>query len=193
MENVTKEKLTTEEIERRIAEAKSKRQNKMEVLSLPKGVKVSYFQSLKNPNQVLTVVRRFDKTKGVVEFGFSVNHAPSTVKNVIVDRKSNTTIISVKKSPGDTFSRKQGRTLALQRLNSGGLKAHVVGDEYPVASCLRLLSESLPDSSSAKPIAEHWYHVFPARRHETAMSVAAPTPVKPTSFLDVLMNFFRGK
>lgn len=189
---IKKEKLTQEEIDARLAEAAKKRRKPRKHLSLPRGTKVSYFRNFKNPNQVLTIVRKFDKASKTVEFGFSVNHAPSNLQSVVVDKTANSVTFSYKKVPGDLFSRKEGRTLALERLQSGGLKAHVVGNEFPVAACLRLLSESLPTSSSAKALAEFWYKSFPERTG-TALT-KTPPPAQPSkSFLDVLMDFFRGK
>lgn len=188
--NTEKQKLTQEEIDSRIAAAKERRRKPTKYTALPKGVKVSYFENVMVPNQRLTVVRRFNKAKRQVEFAFSINNPPHVLTEVF-SRTKNEKVVTMRKEPGDVFCRKDGRQIALDRMKHP-LTVTVVGDEYPVAACLRHIKDISPEGSSLKAIASWWYPVFPGRVEKVA-TLTAPAAAQPRrSLLDKIMNFFRG-
>lgn len=188
----TRQKLTDNEIDARLAAAKAKRKAPRVYSKLPKGVKVSYFENFFNDKQRLTVVREFDKEKRFVKFGFSINHPPSST--MVVKENGPVKTVEIRREPGDVFCRKEGRQIALDRLLAKPLVTKVVGDEYPVAACLRYISDALSNNgeieTTAGAIAEDWYKEFPRRPAPSQQIVVSET--KPTSFLDKIMAFFRG-
>lgn len=195
-----KVKLTKEQIEARLEEVRKNQEQrrKAKVYSpLPKGVKVSYFENPLNPGQRLTIVRRFNKSTKTVDFGFSINHPPSFVQNVTSNTRGVKTVV-IKKENGDIFSRKEGRQIALDRLNPAPMKATVVGDEYPVAACLRVLGDLHPKQTIGL-IASDWYKVFGTRPPSVTVTVTRLVPSsltvssKPTvspSLWTRFLNFF---
>lgn len=202
--NTEKQKLSQEEIDSRIAAAKERRRKPVKYTALPKGVKVSYFESVTVPNQKLTVVRRFNKEKREAEFAFSINNPPHILTEVSSQNKGKK-VVTMRKEPGDVFCRKAGRQIALDRMMKLPLRVTVVGNEYPVAACLRHLKDIAPEGSSLKLTASFWYPAFPGRVEKALGTLAssrpepAPTPKTPSaivtrrrSFLDKIMDFFRG-
>lgn len=199
-----KQKLTQEEIDSRIASAKERRRKPVKYTALPKGVKVSYFENPVVPNQRLTIVRRFNKQKREAEFAFSINNPPHILTEVSNKTKKEK-VVTMRKEPGDVFCRKDGRQIALDRMNMP-LVVTVVGDEYPLAACLRQIKDTSPEGSSLKLIASFWYPAFPGRVEKAlgklGSSQPEPAPYdctkivvrkpKPRSFLDKIMDFFRG-
>lgn len=191
-------KMTQEQIDERMAQIKVKQEERRKLFAkgkgpLPKGTKVSYFRDFtKNDDRVLTIVRKFDKATRTVTFGWSLNHPPS---DVVTPKADGAILISRQK--GDIFSRREGRRVALERLHNGPLTARVVGSEFPIASCLRLLGDlgHLTEMRPLKRIADEHYGLIPGRFAKSTPSskLAVSIPPMAPSLLDRIMNFFRGK
>lgn len=165
----------------------------MELLPIPPDVKITYIRDDENPERVLTIVRRFDRGTNTVTFGWSVNVLPTVkcvkgveeieVKNVVrkVRFHKHTYI------PGDQFSRKTGRNLALKMLCDAPL---VVELEYPTQSplkaCLLRLAASENVPQSVKRIClNNTLQLKDFRPRDQPSTTKA-------GVLDRIMNFFRG-
>jgi hypothetical protein len=205
------------------------KENKMaETTTQTDRVRFSYLRDEMTPERVLTVARVYHRDSNSMKFGWSVN-SPShwkyvdqndvqlidSIKKVRVGQNEDGSPIFESRPGkrkvvthkhvgtwvrGDQFSRKEGRRLAIKRMNESPLALALSGDELPLRAALSYLvreAERLELPFQVKEIAQQHLDIMDMDdkiekmlSRESKTITIAHTPKK--SWLDRLMSFFRG-
>jgi hypothetical protein len=104
-------------------------------MPLDKNLRVTYIRDPNNSERVLTIVRRLNKDN-TVTFGTSVNK-PTTW----VARHESRNVKILGRVPGDNFSKKKGRDIAVARLNGvrGSVTLEIEEGSSPYLTILNYL------------------------------------------------------
>lgn len=113
-------------------------------------IKNTYLRDPENDKRVLTVVREFDPKTRSVRYGWSMN-SPSYWEPYETSRFK-----GERRVPGDVFSRKEGRRMALERLNNDPVFVEVSEGELPLVAVLNNLSHNFNVSTVVNRIAKHY-------------------------------------
>lgn len=108
---------------------------------LNKKLRITYITDPNNSERVLTIVRRLNGDN-TVSFGVSVNKPTMWIPR---HESRNTKILT--RIPGDQFSKKKGREIAVARLNGRGcVTLPIAEDTSPYMTVLTYLVESKEDA-----------------------------------------------
>lgn len=129
-------------------------------MPLDKNLRVTYIKDPNNSERVLTIVRCLNED-GTVSFGISVNK-PTTW----IPRHESRNVKILVRIPGDQFSKKKGREIAVARLNGRG--------------CV-----TLPIAEGVSPYMTVLTHLFNSKEDEV-ISRIAKSEIIYLSFLDEL-------